>query len=137
MVCAAPAILRQADKISTELFRDIDKDTVDFVDNYDNTLKEPSLLPVTFPSVLVNFNVGIAVGMASQICPFRLSEVCETAIHLIKNPKHDLFSTLPAPDFAGGGIILFDHDELEKIYETGRGSIRPAPNIVMTRKVIQ
>ncbi|HXK77631.1 MAG TPA: DNA gyrase subunit A, partial [Oscillospiraceae bacterium] len=91
---------------------------------YDNTLKEPSLLPVTFPSVLVNIIVGIAVGMASQICPFRLSEVCETAVHLIKNPKHDLFSTLPAPDFAGGGIILFNHDELEKIYETGRGSIR-------------
>ncbi len=112
------------DKISAELFREIDKDTVDFVDNYDNTIKEPSLLPVTFPSVLVNYNVGIAVGMASQICPFRLSEVCDTTIHLIKNPQHDLLSTLPAPDFAGGGIILFNRDELQKVYETGRGSIR-------------
>ncbi|HNW04709.1 MAG TPA: DNA topoisomerase (ATP-hydrolyzing) subunit A [Oscillospiraceae bacterium] len=125
MVCAASRYTEaRLDKISAELFRDIDKDTVDFVDNYDNTQKEPSLLPVTFPSVLVNFNVGIAVGMASQICPFRLSEVCETTIHLIKDPKHDLFSTLPAPDFAGGGTILFDRNELEKIYETGRGSIR-------------
>ncbi len=125
MVCAASRYTEaKLDKISAELFRDIDKDTVDFVDNYDNTMKEPSLFPVTFPSILVNFNVGIAVGMASQICPFRLSEICETTIKLIKDPEHDILSTLPAPDFAGGGLIVYDKDELTKIYETGRGSIR-------------
>ncbi len=125
MVCAASRYTEaKLDKISAELFRDIDKDTVDFVDNYDNTMKEPSLFPVTFPSVLVNYNVGIAVGMASQICPFKLSEVCETTIKLIKDPKHDIHSTLPAPDFSGGGLIIYDRDELEKIYETGRGSVR-------------
>ncbi|MBR3609998.1 MAG: topoisomerase IV [Oscillospiraceae bacterium] len=125
MVCAASRYTEaKLDKIAGELFRDIDKDTVDFVDNYDNTMKEPSLFPVTFPSILVNYNVGIAVGMASQICPFRLSEICETTIKLIKDPNHDLLSTLPAPDFSGGGLIIFDKDELTKIYETGRGSIR-------------
>ncbi|MBE6900520.1 MAG: topoisomerase IV [Ruminococcaceae bacterium] len=125
MVCAASRYTEaKLDKISAELFRDIDKDTVDFVDNYDNTMKEPSLFPVTFPSILVNFNVGIAVGMASQICPFRLSEICETTIKLIKDPEHDILSTLPAPDFAGGGLIVYDKDELNKIYETGRGSIK-------------
>lgn len=125
MVCAASRYTEaKLDKIATELFRDIDKDTVDFVDNYDNSMKEPTLLPVTFPSVLVNYNVGIAVGMASQICPFRLSEICDTTIKLIKNPEHDILSTLPAPDFAGGGLIIYDRDELDKIYETGRGSIR-------------
>ncbi|MBR5309587.1 MAG: topoisomerase IV [Oscillospiraceae bacterium] len=125
MACAASRYTEaKLDKISAELFRDIDKDTVDFVDNYDNTLKEPSLFPVTFPSILVNYNVGIAVGMASQICPFRLSEICDTTIKLIKDPEHDIFSTLPAPDFACGGLIIYDRDELNKIYETGRGSIR-------------
>ena len=125
MVCAASRYTEaKLDKISAELFRDIDKDTVDFVDNYDNTMKEPSLFPVTFPSILVNFNVGIAVGMVSQICPFRLSEICETTIKLIKDPEHDILSTLPAPDFAGGGLIVYDKDELTKIYETGRGSIK-------------
>ena len=125
MVCAASRYTEaKLDKIAAELFRDIDKDTVDFVDNYDNSMKEPTLLPVTFPSVLVNYNVGIAVGMASQICPFRLSEICDTTIKLIKNPEHDILSTLPAPDFAGGGLIIYDRDELDKIYETGRGSIR-------------
>ncbi|MBQ6877652.1 MAG: topoisomerase IV [Oscillospiraceae bacterium] len=125
MVCAASRYTEaKLDKISAELFRDIDKDTVDFVDNYDSTMKEPSLFPVTFPSILVNFNVGIAVGMASQICPFRLSEICETTIKLIKDPEHDILSTLPAPDFAGGGLIVYDKDELTKIYETGRGSIK-------------
>ena len=125
MVCAASRYTEaKLDKISAELFRDIDCDTVDFVDNYDNTMKEPALLPVTFPSILVNYNVGIAVGMASQICPFRLSEICDTAIKLIKNPEHDILSTLPAPDFAGGGMIIYDEGELRKIYETGRGSIR-------------
>ena len=125
MVCAASRYTEaKLDKISAELFRDIDKDTVDFVDNYDSTMKEPSLFPVTFPSILVNYNVGIAVGMASQICPFRLSEICDTTIKLIKDPDHDILSTLPAPDFAGGGLIIYDKDELNKIYETGRGSIK-------------
>ena len=112
------------DPIAGELFRDIDKDTVDFVDNYDSTMKEPTLLPVTFPSILVNNNVGIAVGMASSICSFNLAEVCETTIALMKDSEHDVLSTLKAPDFPGGGLIVYDRDELEKIYESGRGSIK-------------
>ena len=112
------------DPIAGELFRDIDKDTVDFVDNYDSTMKEPSLLPVTFPSILVNNNVGIAVGMASSICSFNLAEVCETAIALMKDPDHDILSTLKAPDFPGGGQIIYNRAELESIYRTGRGSVR-------------
>lgn len=124
MVCAASRYTEaKLDKISAELFRDIDCDTVDFVDNYDNSMKEPSLLPVTFPSVLVNYNVGIAVGMASQICPFRLSEICDTTIKLIKDPDHDILSTLPAPDFAGGGMIIYDESEFRKIYEIGRAHV--------------
>lgn len=110
--------------ICKELFADIDKNTVDFVDNYDNTMKEPSLLPVSFPSVLVNSNVGIAVGMASCICPFNLSEICETTIKLIKNSNHNLISTLKAPDFPTGGYILYNQEEMKKIYETGRGSFK-------------
>ena len=105
--------------ISAELFKDIDKDTVDFVDNYDATKKEPTLLPVTFPSVLVNLNSGIAVGMASSICSFNLKEVCETTIALIKDPDADIADTLIAPDFAGGGYLIYDRAELEKIYSTG------------------
>ena len=125
MVCAASRYTEvKLDKIAAELFKDIDRDTVDFVDNYDNTMKEPTLFPVTFPAILVNYNVGIAVSMASQICPFRLSEICDTTIKLIKNSQHDILSTLPAPDFAGGGMIIYDKNELEKIYETGRGSIK-------------
>lgn len=112
------------DTICAELFRDIDSNTVDFVDNYDNKMKEPTLLPVTFPSVLVNANTGIAVGMASNICSFNLAEVCETAAKLIKNPEHDLTSTLKAPDFSGGGIILYDEKAFEDIYRTGRGSFK-------------
>ena len=112
------------DTLSGELFRDIDKDTVDFVDNYDNTMKEPTLFPVTFPSILVNSNLGIAVGMACNICSFNLEEVCNTTIELIKNPKHDVSLTLKAPDFAGGGQIIYHQDEMEKIYETGRGSFK-------------
>ena len=112
------------DSLCNELFRDIDKDTVDFVPNYDNTMQEPVLFPVTFPSVLVNSNVGIAVSMASNVCSFNLSEVCETAAALIKNPSHDALSTLKGPDFSGGGYMLYDEDELKKIYETGRGSIK-------------
>lgn len=112
------------DPICQELFRDIDKDTVDFVDNYDNKLKEPTLLPVTFPSILVNANTGIAVGMASSICPFNLEEVCNTTIELIKNPKHDIALTLTAPDFPGGGQLIYNPDDMNKIYRTGRGSFK-------------
>lgn len=112
------------DPIAGELFRDIDKDTVDFVDNYDSTMKEPALLPVTFPSILVNNNIGIAVGMASSICSFNLAEVCETAISLMKDPDADITATLKAPDFPGGGRILYSRDEMRKLYETGRGSVR-------------
>lgn len=112
------------DPIAGELFRDIDKDTVDFVDNYDATMKEPTLLPVSFPSILVNNNVGIAVGMASAICSFNLQEVCDTTIALIKDKDHDILSTLKAPDFPGGGQIIYDRTELEKIVNTGRGSVK-------------
>ncbi len=110
--------------ICAELFRDIDKETVDFVPNYDNSMPEPSLLPAAFPSVLVNANMGIAVSMASNICPFNLQEVCETTIALMKNPKHDILTTLKGPDFPGGGYLLYDEEELRKIYETGRGSVK-------------
>ncbi len=110
--------------ICGELFRDIDKDTVDFVDNYDNTQKEPTLLPVAFPSVLVNANTGIAVGMASNICSFNLKEICETTAALIRDPDHEIKSTLPAPDFIGGCQIIYDEKILNQIYETGKGSIK-------------
>lgn len=109
--------------ICEELFRDIDKDTVDFVDNYDASMKEPTLLPVTFPSILVNNNTGIAVGMASSICSFNLQEICDTTIALIKNPDADVMDTLQAPDFPGGGQIIFDRDQMEKVFRTGRGGI--------------
>ncbi len=112
------------DPICNELFGDIDKDTVDFVDNYDNTMKEPTLLPAAFPSVLVNANTGIAVGMASSICSFNLAEVCRTTIELLRNPEHDIMSTLIAPDFTGGAQIIYDKKVMETVYETGRGSIR-------------
>lgn len=112
------------DAIAAELFRDIDEDTVDMVDNYDNTQKEPTLFPVTFPSILVNSNIGIAVGMASSICPFNLAEVCDTTIALLKNPGHDILETLRAPDFPGGGYIVYNEDDLRKIYATGRGGVR-------------
>lgn len=112
------------EKICAELFRDIDSDTVDFVPNYDNTMQEPTLLPVAFPSVLVNSNTGIAVSMASNVCPFNLEEVCETTIALMKNPDHDIISTLKGPDFPGGGLMLYDENELKKVFETGRGSIK-------------
>ena len=110
--------------ICAELFRDIDHDTVDFVDNYDGSMKEPSLLPTAFPNVLVSSNTGIAAGMASQICGFNLNEVCETAIQYLRDPEHDLLSTLPAPDFPTGGEIIFERSEMEKIYQTGRGSVK-------------
>jgi len=110
--------------ICTELFRDIDRDTVDFVDNYDGSMKEPSLLPTAFPNVLVSANTGIAAGMASQICGFNLNEVCETAINYLRDPEHDLLSTMPAPDFPTGGEIVYNRSEMETIYATGRGSFK-------------
>lgn len=112
------------DKLCSELFKDIDKDTVDFVDNYDNTMKEPTLLPATYPSVLINSNTGIAVGMASNICSFNLKEVCETTAALIRDPDHDVMSTMPAPDFPGGELIVYDEDVMKNVYENGRGSIK-------------
>lgn len=111
-------------KISSELFADISKDTVDFVDNYDASMKEPTLLPVTFPSVLVNANTGIAVGMASSICSFNLTEVCETTIRFLRDPDFDIIETLPAPDFPGGGTVMYDREEMKKIFETGRGGFK-------------
>ena len=110
--------------ICGEIFKDIDSDTVDFVDNYDNTMKEPALLPTTFPNILVSANSGIAVGMASQFCGFNLKEVCDTTIAYLKNPDCDLMETLLAPDFPTGGELIFDRNTIREIYETGRGSVR-------------
>ena len=125
MECAAPRYTEaKLDPLAGELFCDIDRDTVDFADNYDASMKEPTLLPVTFPSILVNNNLGIAVGMASQICSFNLREVCETAIALMEDPEHDLLSTLKAPDFPGGGRLVYRPEEMRRIYETGRGGFR-------------
>mgnify|MGYP000934285946 FL=1 len=124
MACAASRYTEaKLDDICQELFRDIGKNTVDFVDNYDGTTQEPTLFPVTFPSVLVNANTGIAAGMASSVCPFNLVEVCRTAEACIRDPEHDILSTLTAPDFPGGGQIVYDRRALEKIYRTGRGSV--------------
>ena len=110
--------------ICAELFRDIDKDTVDLADNYDGSMKEPSLLPTAFPNVLVSANMGIAVGMASQICGFNLAEVCDTTVAWLRDPEHDLLSTMPAPDFPTGGEIIYDRAQMENIYRTGRGSFK-------------
>ncbi len=110
--------------ICAELFREIDKNTVDFVPNYDNTTQEPVLLPATFPSILVNANTGIGVSMASSVCPFNLAELCETTAALMKNPDYNALETLKGPDFPGGAFILYDEAELEKIYRTGRGSVK-------------
>ncbi|MBP0982177.1 MAG: topoisomerase IV [Oscillospiraceae bacterium] len=110
--------------ISAELFAEIDKDAVDMVPNYDNTMLEPSLFPVRFPSVLVNSNFGLAVSMASNICSFNLSEICETTIALMKDPEHNALSTLKGPDFPGGGYIVYDEAEMEKIYRTGMGAVK-------------
>ena len=112
------------DSICAEIFKDIDSDTVDMVDNYDATMKEPALLPTTFPNVLVSANQGIAVGMASNICSFNLKEVCQTAIALMKNPDHDILETLPGPDFSTGAELLFDETATREIYATGRGSFK-------------
>ena len=112
------------DPICNELFRDIDKDTVDFVPNYDNTMQEPTLFPATFPTILVNANVGIGVSMASSVCSFNLAEVCETTIALMKDPNHNALDTLKGPDFPGGASLLYDEAELDNIYRTGRGSVK-------------
>ena len=125
MACAAPRYTEaKLSPICAELFRDIDKDTVDFADNYDGSMKEPTLLPTAFPNVLVSSNLGIAVGMASQICGFNLAELCDTTVAWIKDPEHDLLSTMPAPDFPTGGEILYDRAQMESIYRTGRGSFK-------------
>ncbi len=110
--------------ICNELFKDIDKNTVDFVPNYDNTMQEPTLFPATFPSVLVNANVGIGVAMASAVCSFNLAEVCETTIALMRNPDHNALETLKGPDFAGGSYFIYDEEELDKVYQTGKGSLK-------------
>jgi len=110
--------------ICSEIFRDIDRSTVDFVDNYDGSMQEPSLLPTAFPNVLVSANLGIAVGMASQVCGFNLNEVCETTIAWLRDPEHDIISTMPAPDFPTGGEIVYDRADMESIYKTGRGSVK-------------
>ena len=110
--------------ICAEVFRDIDKDTVDMVDNYDGSMQEPTLLPTSFPNVLVSSNLGIAVGMASQICGFNLREVCDTTVAWLRDPEHELLSTMPAPDFPTGGEIIYDRAQMESIYRTGRGSFK-------------
>ncbi len=125
MAWAAPRYTEaKLDTITNEFFRDIDQDAVDFADNYDGTMQEPSLLPTTFPNVLVAANQGIAVGMASNLCGFNLAEVCDTTIAYLKDPNHDILSTLKAPDFPTGGELLYDAAALSEIYRTGRGSFR-------------
>ena len=125
MAYAAPRYTEaKLDAFCAELFRDIDTDAVDFVDNYDGEMKEPTLLPTTYPNILVSANTGIAVGMASNFCGFNLAEVCLTTIELIKNPEHDILSTLPAPDFTTGGDLIYDEAEMRAIYRTGRGSFK-------------
>ena len=125
MAFAAPRYTEvKLDSICTDVFSDIDKDTVDFVDNYDGELKEPTLLPVAFPTILVNSNQGIAVGMASNICSFNLKEVCDTTIALLKDKNADIYKTLLAPDFSGGAQLIYNEADIRTIYETGRGSIK-------------
>lgn len=122
------------DKICEELFRGLDKDAVDFADNYDGTMKEPCLLPATFPTILVNSNQGIAVGMASNICSFNLSEVCKATIAFMKDPTVDIIDLMPAPDFPGGGIILYEEETMRQVYETGRGPVRVRSKYQVDRK---
>ena len=125
MSCAAARYTEaRLEPVCEELFRDIDKETVDFVPNYDGTTTEPTLLPVTFPTILANNTLGIAVGMACNICSFNLAELCATTVALIKDPRHDIGSTMPAPDFVGGGQILYDAAQMQEIFESGRGSVR-------------
>ena len=125
MACAASRYTEaKLSPVCSELFRDIERDTVDFTDNYDSTMQEPTLLPTTFPNVLVSANMGIAVGMASNICGFNLTEVCQTAIDYIGDPGHNIISTLKAPDFPTGGELLYNPREIETVYRTGRGSFK-------------
>ena len=125
MSCAAARYTEaRLEPVCEELFRDIDKETVDFVPNYDGTTTEPTLLPVTFPAILANNTLGIAVGMACNICSFNLAELCATTVALIKDPRHDISTTMPAPDFVGGGQILYDAAQMRDIFETGRGSVK-------------
>ena len=125
MAWAAPRYTEaRLDPITQEFFRDIDQESVDFVDNYDSTMKEPALLPTTFPNILVSANKGIAVGMASDICGFNLAEVCDTTIALINDSKHDIMATLPAPDLPSGGEILYNAAAMAEIYNTGRGTFK-------------
>ena len=125
MSCAAARYTEaKLENVCEELFRDIDKETVDFVPNYDGTTTEPTLLPVTFPTILANNTLGIAVGMACNICSFNLAELCATTVALMKDPHHDIATTMPAPDFVGGGQILYDEAQMREIYEHGRGSVK-------------
>ena len=125
MACAAARYTEaKLEHVCEELFRDIDKETVDFVPNYDGSTTEPTLLPVTFPTILANNTLGIAVGMACNICSFNLAELCATTIALMKDAKHDIATTMPAPDFVGGGQIIYDEAQMREIYEKGRGSVR-------------
>ena len=125
MSCAAARYTEaKLESVCEELFRDIDKETVDFVPNYDGTTTEPTLLPVTFPTILANNTLGIAVGMACNICSFNLAELCSTTVALMKDAKHDISTTMPAPDFVGGGQILYDEAQMRDIFENGRGSVK-------------
>ncbi len=140
MQCAAPRYTEvRLEKICEEIFKGIDKDAVDMIDNYDGTLKEPSLLPTTFPAVLVNANQGIAVGMASNICSFNLAEVCAAAEAYLRDPDTDLLEIMPAPDFSGGGKILYDKDQMKAIYDTGKGtfSVRAKYQVDKAKNLIE
>ena len=140
MSCAAARYTEaKLENVCEELFRDIDKETVDFVPNYDGTTTEPTLLPVTFPTILANNTLGIAVGMACNICSFNLAELCATTVALMKDPHHDIAATMPAPDFVGGGQILYDEAQMREIYEHGRGSVkvRARYNVVPGENMIE
>ena len=140
MQCAAPRYTEvRLEKICEEIFKGIDKDAVDMIDNYDGTLKEPSLLPTTFPAVLVNANQGIAVGMASNICSFNLAEVCAATEAYMKDPGSDLLEVMPAPDFSGGGKILYNREQMKAIYDTGKGtfSVRAKYRVDKTNNLIE
>ena len=140
MQCAAPRYTEvRLEKICEEIFKGIDKDAVDMIDNYDGTLKEPTLLPTTFPAVLVNANQGIAVGMASNICSFNLAEVCAAAEAYLRDSNTDLLEIMPAPDFSGGGLILYDKEQMKAIYDTGKGtfSIRAKYQVDKAKNLIE
>ena len=139
MSCAAARYTEaKLEGVCEELFRDIDKETVDFVPNYDGTTTEPTLLPVTFPTILANNTLGIAVGMACNICSFNLAELCATTVALMKDPKHDISTTMPAPDFVGGGQILYDEAQMREVYENGRGiKVRARYNVVPGENMLE